>query len=228
MTRIFLLALSLFIGAPVAYAKEYGKYDVTKVRTIVENKAGNQYGIDLKYLDPILHDLGMHARNYPAQFDTPQERQRAGQDVITISRILDVMVSEPKASPELLLRAGFINMVGRNLDIPGAADKASTNFTKLLKAEPSHAQGNYLYGTFLAGEGKTKKAVPYLDKALAAGVADAAYTLGMAHLSLGNKQKALESFEEFKKRSPFYDESVIKHIADIRSDLAKPKKKQKQ
>ena len=228
MTRIFLLALSMFMCVPVAYAKEYGKYDVTKVRTIVENKAGNQYGIDLKYLDPILHDLGRHARNYPAQFDTPQERQRAAQDVIAISRILDVMVGEPKPNSELLLRAGFVNMVGRNLDIPGTADKASANFKKLLKAKPADAQGNYLYGTFLAGEGKTKKAIPYLEKALAAGVAEAAYTLGMAHLSLGNKKKALESFEEFKKRTPFYEESVIRHIEDIRSDLAKPKKKKKQ
>ena len=228
MTRIFLLALAIFMGISAAYAREYGKYDVNKVRTIVESKAGKKYAIDLVYLDPILHDLGMHARNYPAQFDTPQDRQRAAQDVIAVSRMLDVMVSEPKASPELLLRAGFVNMIGHNLDIPGTADKASANFKKLLKAEPADAQGNYLYGVFLAGEGKTKKAVPYLEKALAAGVVDAAYTLGMAHLSLGNKQKALNNFEEFTKRNPFYDESVVKHIEDIRNDMSKQKKKQKQ
>ena len=73
-----------------------------------------------------------------------------------------------------------------------------------------------MYGTFLAGTGKPKEALPYLEKALAVGVTDAAYALGMTYLTLGNKQKALENLEAYRQRNP-NDGNVAKLIDGIRN-----------
>ena len=73
-----------------------------------------------------------------------------------------------------------------------------------------------MYGRFLAGAKKPKEAIPYLEKALEAGVGDAAYALGMTHLSLGDKQKALENLEDYRKRRP-NDENTVKIIDAIRN-----------
>ena len=172
----------------------------------------------------MLRDLGSHAENYPARFDTDEDRGRAIQDIIGVSGIFDALLSGKKPGADLLIRAGYLHTLGRNLGIPGSAEKADANFKKLLKAKPTDPQGNYMYGVFLAGENKIKKAIPYLDKALAAGMPEAAYTLGMAHYSLGNKKKALGYFEDLKKRAPYFGESADKMIEEIRKDQAKSDK----
>jgi len=73
-----------------------------------------------------------------------------------------------------------------------------------------------MYGTFLASSGKPKEALPYLEKALAVGVTDAAYAIGMVYLTLGNKEKALENLKAYKRRKP-NDGNVDKLIDAIRN-----------
>lgn len=214
--RIVLLALSMLLASSFAYAKEYGNYDPKRILTISESPSGKKYGIDGKHLDQILNDLALHAKNYPAQFDTPQDRQRAVQDVKALSGMLDILVNGPSPNRELLVRAGFLNSIGHNLNIPGSAEKAASIFQRLLTAAPSDPRGNYMYGTFLAGAGKPKEALPYLEKALAVGVAEATYSLGMTYLALGDKQKALEYLEAYRQRNPT-NANVAKLIDGIRN-----------
>ena len=141
--------------------------------------------------------------------------------------MLNAVAQEPKPDTELFLRAGFLGIIGKNLNIPGSAAGADANFKKLLVSAPSNSEGNYLYGIFLAGEGKPKKAVPYLKKAVAAGVSDAAYTLGLVYMALGNKQKAIDSIEVFRKSSPYNAESADKLIDEIKNGKAIVKKSKK-
>ena len=89
-------------------------------------------------------------------------------------------------------------------------------FQRLLAATPSDPRGNYMYGTLLAGVGKPKEALPYLEKALAVGVADAAYAIGIAYLTLGDKERALRNLEDYKARNPG-DTSVDKLMDAIRN-----------
>lgn len=81
-----------------------------------------------------------------------------------------------------------------------------------------------MYGTFLAGVGKPGEALPYLEKARSAGVTDAAYTIGMAYLSLGDREQALTNLEEYKRRKPG-DGSVDNLIEAIHNGKIKIKKK---
>lgn len=53
---------------------------------------------------------------------------------------------------------GVLGTVAHNLDAPGGAAFAQTQFERLLKANPDHGAGNYPYGTFLAGTGRPKEA----------------------------------------------------------------------
>lgn len=200
--RIYLVVISIFLFTSLAMGKEYGNYELKRIPTVSESPSGKKYGIDGKYLDQILGDLALHAKNYPPQFDSPQDQQRAVQDAKNLSGLLDILVNGPNPDPEILWRAGLLNNMAYNLDIAGSAEKASAIFQKLLAITPSDPRGNYMYGTFLAGTGKSMEALPYLEKALSAGAPNANYSIGMVYLTLGNKQKAIEHLEAYKKGHP--------------------------
>jgi tetratricopeptide (TPR) repeat protein len=212
----FLITAFVLLVSATASAKEYGNYDPKRLLTVSETPSGKKYGFDGAYFDQILNDLSAHARNYPPQFATPQDKQRATRDVKELSGMLDILINVPTPNPELLVRAGLLNSIGHNLDIAGSAEKASSIFQRLLNASPSDPRGNYMYGTFLAGVGKPKEALPYLAKALAVGVTDAAYAIGMTYLTLGDKEQALKNLEDYKRRKP-NDTNVDKIIDAIRN-----------
>lgn len=222
--RTYLLALAIMFTFSMAYAKEYGNYDPKRMLTASETPSGKKYGIDLVYLDQMLGDLSFHAKNYPPQFDTPQDRQRAIRDVKTLSGMLDILIQGSAPHPDFLIRAGSLNSIGHNLDIAGSGEKTILIFQRLLAAAPNHPSGNFMYGTFLAGVGKSKEALPYLEKALSVGVNDAAYTIGMTYLSLGNKDKAVASLELYRRKNP-NDPNVGKLIDAIRNGKIEIKKK---
>lgn len=221
--RIYLIALSIILFSSLALGKEYGNYEPKRILTVSESPSGKKYGLDGKYLDQILADLSLHAKNYPPQFDSPQDRQRAVQDIKTLSGMLDILVNGPNPNPEFLLRAGSLSSMAHNLDIFGSAEKASSIFQKLLAIAPSDPRANYMYGTFLAGTGKSKEALPYLEKALSAGVSDASYTVGMVYLTLGDKQKAIKNLEAYQKQNPS-DINTIKLLDGIQNGKVEIKK----
>ncbi|MGL5630809.1 MAG: tetratricopeptide repeat protein [Azovibrio sp.] len=214
--RKYLLALCCLLSVSLAYAKEYGSYDLKRLVMVSETPAGKKQGIDLAYLDRILSDLAVHARNYPPRFDTPQDQERAIQDVKKLSGMLDILIDVPKPNAQMLFRAGFLNSMGHNLDIPGSAKKTSVIFQKLLADEPSNPKANYSYGAFLAGAGKPKEALPYLEKALALGVKEADFSIGLVRLGLGDKEGALKNLEAYKLNVPD-DKNVDQIIEAIRN-----------
>ena len=73
-----------------------------------------------------------------------------------------------------------------------------------------------MYGTFLAGVGKPKDALWYLEKGLSLGVTGAAYALGITYLTLGDKEQALRNLGDYKRRKPT-DTGVDGLIDAIRS-----------
>jgi tetratricopeptide (TPR) repeat protein len=211
-----LLAALMVLIAASAHAGEYGNYDPMRLLTASQTSSGKKFGFDGAYLDRMLDDLSAHARNYPPRFDTPHDRERAVRDVKTVSGMLDVLINVPTPNPEILLRAGILNSIGHNLDIAGSADKADAAFRRLLAAVPAHPRGSLMYGTFLAGAGKPGAALRHLETALAAGVDDAAYALGMTYLSMGNREQALAKLEEYQRRRPG-DASLARLIDAVRN-----------
>lgn len=223
MIRKTLFAVFFLLLAASAGASEYGNYDAKRLMGATETPSGKKFSFNAAYLDQILNDLSAHARNYPAQFDSPQDRQRAVQDVKTVSGMLDILTGGANPSPAILVRAAYLNSMGHNLEIAGSAQKADALFRKLLAAQPADPRGNYMYGTFLSSAGKPGDALPYLEKALSAGVSDAAYTIAMTHLALGQKDEALKSLADYKRSNPG-DADTDKLIEAIRSGKIELKK----
>ena len=222
MRKLLFIFLAALIASS-ASAKEYGHYDPKRLVTMTETPAGKKYGFDAAYLDQMLEDLASHAQNYPPQFDTPQDQQRAIQDVKTLSAMLDIVITTPNPTRGFLTRAALLNSMGHNLDIPGSAEKADSIFQRLLVATPADPEINYMYGTFLSGTGKPNEALPYLEKALAGGIADADYSIGMTYLALGDKELALKNLESYAQRRPD-DEKVKAFIEAIRDGKVTIKK----
>jgi predicted Zn-dependent protease len=220
-----LVAVLLLAAAP-AFAAEYGQYDPKRILIKADKKAGAGPGVDLRYLDQMLQDLGSHARNYPPKFDTEADRKRAAKDAATLSRMLDVVVRPADADAEVLLRAAILNGIAHNLKVPGTADKAQDIYTTLLARAPDHARTNQQYGMFLAGTARFKESIPPLEKALAGGLPQANYSLGLVYLSMENVPKAIAHLEAYAAHFPG-DANATKLLAAARSGKLKVRRSDK-
>lgn len=209
------LLLLLTLTSPMAYAIGYPGYDPQKILTVSENVSGQKvYGLDMRYLDRMLGDLSRHAGRYPPSFDSTEQKQRAVKDLKALSGMLGLLLKDGKPNPQILFRSAITNRMGHNLDIPGAAEKAEQQFQAFLQIEPDAPQGNYQFGIFLAETGRPERGLPYLEKALALGLEEANYSLGMAYLGMGNKQEAIVRLKAYLKERP-NDKSALGLIKAI-------------
>ena len=182
--------VGLIFALLASNAWAYGHHDVTQIVRTIDGPKGPRYQIDTGVVNVIIDDLSRHADNYPPRFSDPQERQRATQDAAKLSGMLDILTKSGSSSTELLLNVARLNAMGHNLDIPATAQRADAAYRELLTQQPEHPKSNYGYGLFLASTGRSKAALPYLEKAMAKGVDAASYTLGLVYLSLNDKRKA--------------------------------------
>ncbi len=193
----FLLAVFLIAGVSV-FAVPYGQYDVMKI--LIDS--GEKYQLDKSYASTIIDDLSTHAGGYPVRFDSEQDKERAIKDAKMLSEMLNVMADSAAPDKGVLFLSALTNMICYNLDIAGSGEKANSQFKMLLSMDPESPYANYFYGNFLAGSGKTKESIPYLKKALDRGEPRAALSLGMAYLTLGEKEQALIYLKQYKKLVP--------------------------
>jgi hypothetical protein len=200
MAMTLLLALLLAsLGAPAAWAAPYGNYDVRQL-LVPASKPGAGGSFNLAYLDSMLADLSAPVGNYPPQFDSPADMQRAQRDTHQLTGMLHAAFgwSPPDA---LLLRMALLGSVGHTREVPGSAEFAQNHFERLLRANADDPWGNYHYGSFLAGSARAREALPYLHKARDKGERPALYAIGLAQLSLGDKLSALGALNEYQKRN---------------------------
>lgn len=201
LSTSILISLSLMASWSVN-AKEYGSYDLKKIVTSTDSPAGKKYGVDGKLIDQILLDLSTHAQDYPPKFDQFADRQRALKDARALGVLMEGLVDAPNTHPEVLIRAAHLYSIAHNLEIPGSADKAAAIYQRLMLMQGSDPRTNFLFGRFLSSAGKPEKGLPLLNKALAGGIDEAAYSLGLSYLALGDKAKALEYLEQYRQKSP--------------------------
>jgi tetratricopeptide (TPR) repeat protein len=201
-TRAIMLACSFCLGGTTLLGQAYGTYDldrlVGKGAAPVEMDANEK----MKALDQVLGDLASHALDYPVHFDHAGDQERAVKDVVKLGVWFDQFVDVPNPNPYFLKRAGMLNSMGHNLDIQGMAQKADSIFRKWLSIKPEDPSANQMYGAFLGGVGKAKEAIPYLEKAMSLGVPQAPYSLGIAYLTLGEKEKATQYLKAYLEKHP--------------------------
>ncbi|MBS1162049.1 MAG: hypothetical protein H6R15_4468 [Proteobacteria bacterium] len=218
MTRLLLLVLAATLFSAPAVAAPYGNYDIKRIMIVRDTPSGKSYGLDAKYLDEMIGDLSDHAENYPPKFDSPEDRKRAEADAKQLAGFLDAITSgsDPNQNPQLLIRAALVNSMGHILDIKGSAERAEVLFRRTVALVPANPHVNFHYGVFLAGTGRAKDGIPFLEKALSGGYDKAAFSLGMAYLTQGENEKALQYLEAYRKKFP-NDPNTAKLIEAIRS-----------
>jgi tetratricopeptide (TPR) repeat protein len=201
--RALIASLLCFISLLVD-AAEYGHYDLKKVVATSETTPGKPtVTMNVAYFTEILNDLGSHAGTYPVQFDSSDDRHRAEHDVVLLSALLDTVADSFSDNKSILLRLALLHADGHNLDIAGSDQKAVAIFDNVLEKWPNDPQANYRYGVFLAGTVKGKSAaIPFLEKAKSLGVINADYTLGLAYLNAGDRDKAVANLESYTARVP--------------------------
>jgi tetratricopeptide (TPR) repeat protein len=215
-TLISFLCSALVAVAQQPAPKAYIPFDAQSILIKPDNEKGQGPAVNITKLDAWIDELAEHAKNYPPKFASEADKQIAIKDAKLLMGLLDTLNEPGKPNVELLRRAGFVNSLAHNLDVPGAAQKAVEYFSKLLEFAPNDPQGNYMFGAFLGGVGKADAALPFLLKADSLGVQSAPYALGVSFLVRGEKQKSIECFERYKKLVPD-DTSIDPLIAAIRS-----------
>jgi hypothetical protein len=215
MMRAFIVPLLCFTSSVVA-ATEYGHYDLKKVVSLSETIPGKpSVTINVPYFVEILNDLGAHAGTYPVRFDSGDDRYRAEHDVVLLSALLDTAADSFSDNKSILLRLALLHAVGHNLDVPGSDKKAVTIFDNVLEKWPNDPQANYRYGVFLAGTVKGQSAaIPLLEKAKSLGVVNADYPLGLAYISVGDRDKAVTNLKNYTARVPG-DENAARVLVAI-------------
>jgi tetratricopeptide (TPR) repeat protein len=227
-SRRVVLLLALAVTAALALgtrsqSEHFGGYDPQKILIPADPATGKGPAVNVTYLDAWIDELAAHTSIYPPRFDSGNDKIKATDDLALLAGILDTLIDPKQPNVELLRRAAIVNSLEHNLDVQGAAQKANDYFIQLLRIAPDDTQGNWKYGVFLLGAGRPNDAMPYLLKAEKLGIVSATYSLGMAYLMAGDKQKAIEYLEKYHKAVP-QDKSIDPLIENLKKGKFKVEK----
>ena len=170
---------------------------------------------ELASIDAAISRVSTHAKNYPPKFASDSERKHIEAELTAVLTSLDAALKEHPDNPGLLFRSGFANAMGHNLDFRGCPEQCMKSYEKLLELEPENPNANFYYGQFLASTAAhQKESIQYLEKALAVGMTDSHYTLGLVLLTQGNKKAALKHLHEYARLNPTDEQAknIIEHI----------------
>jgi tetratricopeptide (TPR) repeat protein len=203
MNKLISFLIVIILSCPgYLFAASYGNYDVRKIVSVREDVNGKKLAsIDIGYLDKITSDLSTHAENYPPRFDTDEDKNKARKDIGQLVYILSVL-EEGNGDKEIMIRAAHIYSIAHNLDVQGAAEKAKNVYSQLISRYPDNSNIAYHYGVFLAGTGQLDESMPYLNKALSAGILNANFSIGMVYIAKGDKEKALTCLKKYIAANP--------------------------
>lgn len=197
--RTILVSIVVILTATLAQAVPYKSENI---RGLVQKDEKGVMFFDMKELDQRIESLAIHAASYPPKFDSEADKNRAHQDIIFLSDMLEPLVNAKDPNPEILWRTGLISGMGYNMDMPGMSRTADAVFKKALELKPEHMLANYHYGIFLASRAEFKKAQYYFKEAQTLGHPDAEFSLGLTYLGLGEKTKALATLNSYQKKNP--------------------------
>lgn len=153
-------------------------------------------------LHAFVDDLFRHARSYPPSFADDEEKAVATREAKALGEVLEIAIGNPDADVDhrLLLDAARLEVCAHNLDVAGAATRARRYFERILAKDAEHAEAHLHFGMHLVGlPGGAKDAVPHLEFARDHGQKVALRGLGLAHVMLGDRAKAIACFRAWAK-----------------------------
>ncbi len=188
----------------------------SSTRNISYSALAGENQLDVTNIDDFLQLVEGKARHYPPRFNNRQERRGFESKLKEVSNQLDGYAVNPNASFDILLRAYKANVMARNLDLGSIyTTKAYTYAERLLKMNPNDGEVNFWFGFSLSEGGGQKEAIPYLDKAIKAGVQEAYLSSANNYIALEQKKNAVQTLKNYAIKYP--DESSVadRLIAEI-------------
>ncbi|MDQ9022982.1 hypothetical protein RFI02_17905 [Acinetobacter sichuanensis] len=185
-------------------------------RTMKYAVIAGQDEIDITAIDDLLQMVEGKARHYPPQFIDRQERRGFESKLKEVSAQLDSLAAAPNASFDILIRAFKASILGRNLDLGPAYTTKSLDYAqRILKINKDDAEANLWFGFSLSEGGGQKEAIPYLNKAMNAGVQEAYLSSVNNYLWIEQKKNALQTLKNYKVKYPEEAEVVDRLIQEI-------------
>ena len=158
-----------------------------------------QNEIDITEIDDFLQMVEGKARHYPPRFTDRQERKGFEDKLKQVSAELDELATKDKASFDILVRAFKASIMGRNLDLGSSYTTKSLKYaSQILKLNKNDAEANFWFGFSLSEGGGQKEAIPYIDKAIKAGVQEAYLVSANNFIYLGQKKNAIQTLKNYK------------------------------
>lgn len=175
-----------------------------------------QNEIDITEIDDFLQMVEGKARHYPPRFTDRQERRGFEAKLREVSAQLDTLAAKDNASFDILIRAFKASILGRNLDLGSAYTTKSLKYAQqILKINKEDAEANFWFGFSLSEGGGQKEAIPYIDKAIKAGVQEAYLVAVNNYLALSQKKNAITTLKNYKVKYPEETEVADRLIQEI-------------
>ncbi|KGT46151.1 ABUW_2363 family tetratricopeptide repeat lipoprotein [Acinetobacter sp. HR7] len=172
--------------------------------------------IDITDIDDFLQLVEGKARHYPPRFTERQERKGFEIKLKRVTQQLDTLAANSNASFDVLIRAFKASVMARNLDLGSVyTTKSLTYAQRILKINQDDAEANFWFGFGLSEGGGHREAIPYLEKAMQAGVQEAYLSAANNYIAMENKKNAVQVLKNYKVKYPQEAEVADRLIQEI-------------
>ncbi|WP_353140715.1 ABUW_2363 family tetratricopeptide repeat lipoprotein [Acinetobacter pragensis] len=188
----------------------------SKVRSMKYAALAGDNEIDITEIDDFLQLVEGKARHYPPRFVQRQERKGFEAKLKEVTQQLDTLASKDNASFDVLIRAFKASVMARNLDLGSVyTTKSLTYAQRILKINQDDAEANFWFGFGLSEGGGQREAIPYLDKAMKAGVQEAYLSAANNYIAMEQKKSAINVLKNYKVKYPQEGEIADRLIQEI-------------
>lgn len=172
--------------------------------------------VDITEIDDFLQLVEGKARHYPPRFTERQERKGFELKLKEVTQQLDTLASKDNASFDVLVRAFKASVMARNLDLGSVYTTKSLAYAqRILKINQEDPEANFWFGFALSEGGGQREAIPYLDKAMKAGVQEAYLATANNYIAMEQKKNAVQTLKNYKLKYPQEAEVADRLINEI-------------
>lgn len=172
--------------------------------------------VDITEIDDFLQLVEGKARHYPPRFTERQERKGFELKLKDVTQQLDTLASKDNASFDVLVRAFKASVMARNLDLGSVYTTKSLAYAqRILKINQEDPEANFWFGFALSEGGGQREAMPYLDKAMKAGVQEAYLATANNYIAMEQKKNAVQTLKNYKLKYPQEAEVADRLINEI-------------
>jgi len=172
--------------------------------------------VDITEIDDFLQLAEGKARHYPPRFTERQERKGFELKLKEVTQQLDTLASKDNASFDVLVRAFKASVMARNLDLGSVYTTKSLAYAqRILKINQEDPEANFWFGFALSEGGGQREAMPYLDKAMKAGVQEAYLATANNYIAMEQKKNAVQTLKNYKLKYPQEAEVADRLINEI-------------